>query len=323
MNDREVHRRSVLLGGGPDYPWDGGTARVVARSCCRVGLTTVTAERTGHAGAVRTLFTDADVSLVNHEGPAPDRHVYHPHGLIFTFDPALETGIRDAGVDIVSLANNHIRNAGSNGVVETIRNVQAAGLTAVGAGPDAATARRPATKRVNGITVAFLAYDAINLAAAGATTTRPGAAPLDVAGARADIRAARKAGADVVVVVPHWGVEYTDRPTALQREQASALIAAGADVILGSHPHWAGAIEDVGNGVVVYSLGDFIFDLPRSEQTEEGLIAELTFTGARLAQIDIHPMIELDRSQPNLLEGRDAQVILDRVRKASGDRLGW
>ena len=112
MNDREVHRRSVLLGGGPDYPWDGGTARVVARSCCRVGLTTVTAERTGHAGAVRTLFTDADVSLVNHEGPAPDRHVYHPHGLIFTFDPALETGIRDAGVDIVSLANNHIAKRG-------------------------------------------------------------------------------------------------------------------------------------------------------------------------------------------------------------------
>ena len=56
-------------------------------------------------------------------------------------------------------------------------------------------------------------------------------------------------------------------PTALQRQQASALIAAGADVILGSHPHWAGAIEDVGNDVVLYSLGDFIFDLPRSEQT--------------------------------------------------------
>jgi poly-gamma-glutamate synthesis protein (capsule biosynthesis protein) len=323
MNDREVYRRAVLLGAGPGYPWDGGTAQVVARSCCRVGLTRATAERTGHAGAVRELFTDADVSLVNHEGPAPDRHVYHPHGLVFTFDPALETGIRDAGVDIVSLANNHIGNAGANGVIETIRNVQAAGLTPVGAGADAATARRPVTKKVNGINVAFLAYDAINLAAAGATTSRPGAAPLDVAGARADIRAARKAGADVVVVVPHWGVEYTDRPTALQRKQAAALITAGADVILGSHPHWAGAIEDVGKGVVLYSLGDFIFDLPRSEHTEEGLVAELTFTGRRLAQIDLHPTIELDRSQPNLLEPRDAQVILDRVRKASGDRLGW
>ena len=171
--------------------------------------------------------------------------------------------------------------------------------------------------------MAFLAYDAINLAAAGATTTRPGAAPLDVAGARADIRAARKAGADVVVVVPHWGVEYTDRPTALQRQQAAALIAAGADVILGSHPHWAGAIEARGSGVVVYSLGDFIFDLPRSEQTEEGLVVELTFAGARLAQIDLHPTIELDRSQPNLLEPKDAQTVLDRIRKASGDRLGW
>ena len=145
--------------------------------------------------------------------------------------------------------------------------------------------------------MAFLAYDAINLAAAGATTTRPGAAPLDVARASADIRAARKAGADVVVVVPHWGVEYTDRPTALQRQQAAALIAAGADVILGSHPHWAGAIEDVGNGVVLYSLGDFIFDLPRSEQTEEGLIVELTFAGARLAADRPSPH-DRTRSQP-------------------------
>jgi poly-gamma-glutamate capsule biosynthesis protein CapA/YwtB (metallophosphatase superfamily) len=323
MNDREVHRRAVLLGAGPDYPWDGGTARVASRSCCRVGLTTVTAERTGHTGAVRDMFTDADVSLVNHEGPAPDSHTYHPRGLVFTFDPALEAGIRDAGVDIVSLANNHIRNGGSDGVVETIRNVEAAGLKSVGAGMDKATARRPVTMTVNGVHVAFLAYDAVNLAVAGATASRPGAAPFDVDEVRADIRSARTAGADVVIVVAHWGVEYTDRPTTLQRRQAAALIAAGADVIVGSHPHWAGAIEAVGDGVVLYSLGDFIFDLPRSEQTEEGVIVELTFAGPRVAQIDLHPTIELDRSQPNLLGTYDAKVVLDRIRKASGERLGW
>ena len=171
----------------------------------------------------------------------------------------------------------------------------------------------------------ILAFDAIDLASAGATTSRPGAAPLDLARARADIAAARAAGAQVVVVVPHWGVEYTSAPTAVQRRDAAALIADGADVILGSHPHWAGALEAIGSGVVVYSMGDFIFDLDRSEQTDEGLIVELTFEGAHLAQIALQPTIELDRSQPNLLDpaGAGGQVVLGRVRTASRSFLDW
>jgi poly-gamma-glutamate capsule biosynthesis protein CapA/YwtB (metallophosphatase superfamily) len=323
MNDREVYRRTVLMGKGPDFPWKGGTARIVRRSCCSVGLTTVTAARTGHAGAVAALFRNADLALVNHEGPAPIRFSYHPTGLTFTFDPRLEVGLRHAGVDVVSLANNHIRNAGSAGVLQTIQAVTKAGLVPVGAGRNTKAARRPAWFTVDGVRVAILAYDAINLSAAGATGTRPGAAPLDLPMCRADIAAARKAGADVVIVIPHWGVEYTSKPTALQRRQAAALIAYGADVVLGSHPHWAGAMEAIGKGLVVYSMGDFIFDLARSEQTDEGLIVELTFIGKRVAQIDIHPTIELDRSQPNLLDAADGQVILQRIRAASKDFLRW
>jgi hypothetical protein len=71
-------------------------------------------------------------------------------------------------------------------------------------------------------------------------------------------------------------------------------------------------------------MGDFIFDLARSEQTDEGLIVELTFVGHRVAQIDIHPTIELDRSQPNLLDpARDGRVVLNRVRDASRPFLDW
>jgi len=224
----------------------------------------------------------------------------------------------------VSLANNHVRNAGSAGVMQTIRNVEAAGVVPVGAGADLAAANAPAWFTVDGVRVAVLAFDAIDLASAGATTSRPGAAPLDLARARADIAAARAAGAQVVVVVPHWGIEYTSAPTAVQRRDAAALIADGADVILGSHPHWAGAVEAIGSGVVVYSMGDFIFDLDRSEQTDEGLIVELTFAGTHLAQIDLQPTIELDRSQPNLLDqAGDGQVVLGRVRAASRSFMHW
>jgi hypothetical protein len=324
MNDREVYRRTVLLGSGPDFPWKGGTAKIVRRTCCRGGLPVVDARRTGGAGAVAALFRGADLALVNHEGPAPDRFSYHPTGLIFTFDPRLEAGLRNAGVDVVSLANNHIRNAGSTGVVQTIRAVKSAGIVPVGAGLNTGAARDPAWFTIGGVRVAILAYDAVNLPAAGATRIRAGAAPLDLPLCRADIARARAAGADAVIVVPHWGTEYTSRPTAVQRRQAAALVAAGADVILGSHSHWAGALEAVGGGVVLYSMGDFIFDLRRSEQTDEGLIVELTFVGPHLAQIDIHPTIELDHSQPNLLDpARDGRVVLDRVRDASGTFLHW
>ena len=323
MNDRQVYREAVLLHHGPDFPWAGGTARIVRRSCCSAGETVVQAAATGHAGAVAAYFRDADLALVNHEGPTPNDVRYHPTGLTFSFDPALEAGIHDAGVDVVSLANNHIRNFGSLGVTQTIANVKAAGLVPVGAGPNLDAANAPAWSTIDGVRVAILAFDAIELGANGATSARPGAAPLDLARARADIRAARAAGAQVVIVVPHWGVEYTATATAAQRADAAALIADGADVILGSHPHWAGAMEQIGNGIVVYSMGDFIFDLDRSEQTDEGLIVELTFDGGRLAQIDIHPTIELKRSQPNLLDATDGQLILERIRTASRGFLHW
>lgn len=324
MNDREVYRRVVLLGAGVDFPWNGGTAKIVRRTCCSGGLAVVSARRTGGAGAVAALFRDADLALVNHEGPAPDRFRYHPTGLIFTFDPRLETGLGNAGVDVVSLANNHIRNAGSSGVLQTIRAVKSVGIVPVGAGPNILAARAPAWFTIGGVRVAILAYDAINLPAAGATRTRAGAAPLQLALCRADIKAARAAGADVVIVVPHWGTEYTSHPTAQQRRQAAALVAAGADVVLGAHSHWAGALEAMGHGLVLYSMGDFIFDLPRSEQTEEGLIVELTFVGRHLAQIELHPTIELDDSQPNLLDpAGDGRVVLDRVDAASKRFLDW
>ncbi|HXR27523.1 MAG TPA: CapA family protein, partial [Candidatus Baltobacteraceae bacterium] len=196
--------------------------------------------------------------------------------------------------------------------------------TPVGAGANIDAANAPVWFTVDGVRVAILAFDAIDLTAEGATASRAGAAPLNLARARADITAARAAGADLVVVIPHWGVEYTSTATASQRRDAAALIADGADVILGSHPHWAGAMEVIGAGVVVYSMGDFIFDLDRSEQTDEGLIVELSFAGSRLAQIDLQPTIEIDDSQPNLLDPTgDGKVVLDQVRKASQAFLGW
>ena len=98
MLDREVHRQAVLLGKGPDHPWDGGFAEITARTCCTAdGGNAIETRRTGRRGAVRRLLTSADVAVVNHEGPAPDDATYHPAGLVFTFDPDLLEGVLGSG----------------------------------------------------------------------------------------------------------------------------------------------------------------------------------------------------------------------------------
>ncbi len=319
MLDREVYRQAVTLGKGADHPWDLGYAAITGRTCCNVsGGNDISTANRGPRGAVRALLSSADIALVNHEGPAPDAATYHPSGFTFTFDASLLPGLRDAGIDIVSLANNHIRNAGSEGVLQTMRNLRRAGIRHVGAGRDADAARRTTCLDAAGTRVCFLAYDAINTVLHAATDDRPGAAELRSSAVRHDIRAARQAGADVVIVVPHWGVEYTTRVTAQQRRWARAMVRAGADAVLGGHSHVVGPLEFIDGVPVVYSMGDLLFDLPRFEETEEGVIVELTFQGSRLAQLDLHPTVIVDRSRLALLDpAADGRVVLERMRAAS------
>ena len=321
MLDRDVYRLAVLQGRGADYPWDGGTAKITARVCCGApGQEIVRGSRTGNRGAVRALLSGADVTIVNLEGPAPDDHRYHPDGYVFTMDPALLVGLGRAGVDAVSLANNHIRNAGTNGIADTVRHLDRLGIARAGAGRNASEARRPAWLDAAGQRIAILAYNGI-APGRNATASFAGAAPLRLAAMRADIQAARRAGADVVIVVPHWGREYTDAVTAEQRRVAAGLVAAGADLVLGSHSHWAGPLELVDGRLVVYSLGDLVFDLAHDERTQEGLIVELTFAGRRLVQVDLHPTLILAASQPNLIDAAGGGDALLRAIRASSERL--
>jgi poly-gamma-glutamate synthesis protein (capsule biosynthesis protein) len=323
MLDREVHRQAVIQGKGPDHPWSGGFARVASRTCCTVdGGNAITSRSVGPRGALRALISGADLAVVNHEGPAPNRARYHPHGLVFAFDPSLHEGLADVGIDLVSLANNHIRNAGSTGVVQTIRNLRRAGIGSVGAAADAIRARRPACLDVQGQRVCLLAYDAINTGVHAATPGRPGAARLQIDQVRDDIRHARAGGADVVIVMPHWGREYVTSVTAEQRRWARSMIRAGADAVLGAHSHVTGPIERIDGRPVLYSLGNLLFDLPRFEETEEGVLAELTFEGARLAQLELHPTVIVDRSRVMLLDpARDGRVVLRRMQSASSRLL--
>jgi poly-gamma-glutamate capsule biosynthesis protein CapA/YwtB (metallophosphatase superfamily) len=312
------------LGLGVDFPFDGGTAEITARYCCssRGNLLPRTA-RTGDAAALRDLLSGADLSIANFENPAPDDFVYHPGGYTFSADPALIEGLANAGIDWVSLANNHIRDAGGSGVIETMRNLDRWGIEHGGAGANLDAARAASFLDAGGSKVAILAYDTIRPPYA-AGPDRAGSNQMSVARVTEDVRAARAAGADLVVVFPHWGVEYTATPTAYQRRLAHAAIDAGADLVIGNHPHWAGAVEVYRGQPTFYALGDFVFNIDRSEMTEEGIVLELTFSGSRLVQARMRPFVILDGSQPNLLDpAASGKVVMDQVFGASRGLLRW
>jgi poly-gamma-glutamate synthesis protein (capsule biosynthesis protein) len=322
--ERSVYEAAVVDRKGADYPWNGGRARVVDRYCCGwPGLTIIRARTIdGTRGAVRTLVRAADLAVANLEGPAPDTFTWHPHGLVFTMDPGLLPGLRRVGIDAVSLANNHIRNAGGAGVRQTVRNLDEEGIRHFGAGRDLAAARRPALFTVAGQRIALLGYNGIG-SAPNATPDRAGAAPLSARLMRRDVQAARIGGADVVIVMPHWGAEYTDAITTQQRTFARAALDAGVDVILGNHSHWAGPINLRGGGrLVAWSMGDLLFDLNHDERTQEAFLVDATFVGRRLVQVALRPTVVVSHAQLNLLAaGGGGDRLLRQVQRAS-QRLG-
>jgi poly-gamma-glutamate capsule biosynthesis protein CapA/YwtB (metallophosphatase superfamily) len=327
--DRRVYQKAVAKAYGPDFPWSAGYAAISGYEGGGFeGRPLVVARDRGPAGALRQKLSTADLTLVNLEGPAPNDFVPRFNDLVFTFDPALLIGLRDAGIDAVTLANNHIRNGGDRGVVETCQNLDKAGLAHTGAGVDVSAARRPAWLQAGGLRVAVLGYSAINQNN-WATADRAGAAPLDVASVTADIRAARAAGADVVIVMPHWGQEYTYYLSREQKAQAAAFVDAGADLVLGSHSHWVGAIQAIdrpgGPAFVAYSLGDLLFDLNHEAASQEAVIVTLTFSGTRLVQVELAPTVMIDGAQVGLLDpaGQDGARIVAAIQAASKGLPGW
>jgi poly-gamma-glutamate synthesis protein (capsule biosynthesis protein) len=272
---------------------------------------------------VRALLQGADLAIANFENPAPNAFRYHTSGTVFSADPALIDGLVNAGIDYVSLGNNHIRDAGARGIVETIANLDARGIAHGGAGRNLAEARRPAMLDAGGATVAILGYDTIAKGYAAAAD-RAGSAQLSAAVVREDVAAAREAGADLVIVFPHWGTEYDATPFSSQRTLAHAVIDAGADMVIGNHAHWAGAMEIYEGRPIWYALGNFVFDQTWSEPTMEGVTLELTFVGAELRQVRMRPHLILDRSQPNFLDpAGDGAVVMGQVFAASKGLLDW
>jgi poly-gamma-glutamate capsule biosynthesis protein CapA/YwtB (metallophosphatase superfamily) len=323
--DRGVYQTIRIRGKGVDFPFDGGTAEITSRckDCSAFGWDLPRTRRTGNEGAMRQLISGADIAIANFENPAPNVSTFHTSGTRFTADPRLIPGLKKAGIDYVSLANNHIGDAGDRGILQTIANLRKHGLKYSGAGKDLAAARKPAVLEAGGTKVAILGYDAIaRVYFAG--PDEAGSSQLSLKRARVDIKKAREAGADLVIVFPHWGTEYRNKPFAAQQQLARDIIDAGADMIIGNHAHWVGAVEVYKGKPIWYALGNFVFDQTWSEPTMEGITLELTFQGAALRQIRMRPHIILDKAQPNFLDpAGDGKAVLGPMYDASKGLLPY
>jgi poly-gamma-glutamate capsule biosynthesis protein CapA/YwtB (metallophosphatase superfamily) len=323
--DRGVRNTTLEKGKGVDYPFDGGTARVTGHYCC--APSSVRAEvpsyvRTGHKGIVRQLVKNADLAIANLENPIPDNPSWHLSGFIFGGEPKSLAGFVNAGIDWVSVANNHVYDYGPAGVDQTRQNLDAAGIPFGGAGKNVQQAGQVSYLQTHGVKIAIIACVAVGKAA-WASANKAGGLPCKNAYVLPRLAEARR-NADMVIVFPHWGVEYSRNPIPSQRRLARDWVDAGADLIIGSHPHVPGAIEDINGRVVIYSMGNFIFDQYWSTATMESVIEEMTFDGTRLVQLRMHPDIILDQAQPNLLDPAtdDGRVLMKAIRNAS-TALDW
>jgi poly-gamma-glutamate synthesis protein (capsule biosynthesis protein) len=235
---------------------------------------------------IAATLRSADLRFCNLECPISDRGRDLHHLYSFRADPRALAGLKAAGFDVVSLANNHSYDWGPAALVDSLERLRAAGIRPVGAGRNILAAHYPALMNVGGLRIAFLGYVEIEPKEATAGVGRPGVAWLEPVQVLADIRFAR-ALADLVIVCPHWGVEYALRPTRGQVEFAHRMIDAGADLIVGSHPHVVQPLEAYHDRWIAYSLGNFVFD-QKSAAGHHGLMLKVTVRDKLI--VDVTPV---------------------------------
>jgi len=219
----------------------------------------------------------ADLAFANLECPASFRgkpYPGKPADVTFRANPAALFGLKFAGFDVVSLANNHSNDYGPLALQDTLASLTALDIAACGAGSSNREARKPAILERRGIRLAFLAYAepiwSVTEASDGPTPA-PGVAVIREENIIADIQEAAK-GADGVLVSLHWGEEFQQTPREADRALARRLIDAGALAILGHHPHVLQGAEWYRQGIILYSMGNFVFDM-QADDTYDSAVA--------------------------------------------------
>lgn len=227
---------------------------------------------------------EADILSGNLEGPISDKG--RKVGSIYSFraNPEAIQGLKYAGFDILSVANNHIFDYSREAMEDTFLRLKEASIDYVGGGFNNKEAYSPIIKEINNKKIAFLSYTNLTPESWEAEEERSGIALADEERIKENIKDAKKR-ADFVVVSFHFGDEYQVTSNSSQKLLAKTAIDSGANLVIGHHPHVIQEIEQYRDGYIAYSLGNFVFDQGFSEETMKGLLWKVVIKGGRIKEV--------------------------------------
>ncbi|WIV12219.1 CapA family protein [Proteiniborus sp. MB09-C3] len=269
---------------------------------------------------VKEILLDSDLSLVNMEctvGTAGE-----PQDKQYTYRAKPETlkGLVNAGINGVSLANNHSLDFGRECFVETLDNLENYNIKYVGGGKDIKAAYEPAIWEINGVNVGFIGFSRVTPHVDWyATENRAGISNGYDSNAKNMLQAVQQAkeNVDFLIVSLHWGTEQADYPRDNDVAIAKELIDSGADCIMGHHPHVLQGIEFYKNRPIVYSLGNFVFGA-KGERTTQTMIFNMEINKDGIINTSIIPG-RIKLGQPNISEGEDRENTIELINKLSSD----
>lgn len=269
----------------------------------------------------RSLIGEADYFAANQEFPFSSRGQQAPDKqYTFRLPESRVSLMNEIGVDLVTLANNHALDFGTDALLDTVSTLDQAGILHVGAGADSEAARQPAIVDVNGVRVGFIgASRVIPVASWTAGASSPGMlTAYDPALLVQTIQETRPL-CDYLVVLIHWGVERAEMPVDHQTSLSRQCIDAGADLVVGSHPHVLQGIEYYRGKPIVYSLGNFIFgsSIPRTALLEVSLTpreASSDASGGASRDANVSPDASLTL-HPGTSSGGFTRMVTESVKK--------
>lgn len=272
-------------------------------------------------GVVPSLLTEmksADIMMLNNEFPYSDRGTpLEDKKFTFRAKPTYVSFLNDMGVDIVSLANNHAYDYGEAAFLDTMETLENAGITYVGAGRNLQEARRPVYYIINNMKIAIVAATQIEKLdhpdTKGATDSSAGVFRCWNGDNLLETVREAKANSDFVIVYLHWGNENETPIDWAQEKQAPEVVEAGADLVIGAHPHCLQKISVIQGVPVMYSLGNFWFN---SKTIDTGMI-KITLNENGLQSYQFIPCIQTG-SQTMLLQGEEKKRVIDYMQSLSG-----
>ncbi len=236
---------------------------------------------------------DSDLTLANLETPvmaAPPKVSQWGTRMRFVTTPARIARLAPAGIDVVTIANNHFYDMRTGGVAETPVLLRDAGVHVVGAARDADPLFRVETIETKGWRVGIVAASAVNNTSKPTPEMLPYVHTGKLGAALVPVIEAARADHDLVIVAVHWGKEYSDAPSRTMVKAAHRWIDAGADAVVGHHPHRLQGIERYRGGVIAYSLGNFLFDNAHRDKRDAGIL-RLTFSRQCPVAARFHPTV--------------------------------